>query len=62
MGYSLRTQRYRYTRWVDFKTKKTLAEELYDTKSDPSERNNLIGNPDSAATRARLAKLMDETN
>jgi iduronate 2-sulfatase len=62
MGYSLRTQRYRYTRWVDFKTKKTLAEELYDTKSDPSERNNLIGNPDSAATSARLAKLMDETN
>ena len=27
-GYSIRDDRYRYTRWIDFKTGKILAEEL----------------------------------
>jgi len=61
MGYSMRTQRYRYTRWVDSKTRMILTEELYHTESDPMERDNLIGDPDYAATRARLTQLMDET-
>lgn len=29
MGYSMRTDEYRYTKWIDFKTKETVATELY---------------------------------
>lgn len=30
MGYSIRTESQRYTRWVEWESKKTLHEELYD--------------------------------
>ena len=62
MGYSLRTERYRYTRWVDFETKEVLAEELYDHNSDPMERKNLAGNVEHKAIRKRLREMMDEAN
>ncbi len=55
MGYSLRSNRYRYTVWVDWSNKKTnpekvFAEELYDYKLDPNETKNLIG--DRSYTKA----------
>ena len=62
MGYSLRTERYRYTRWVDFETKEVLAEELYDHNLDPMERKNLAGNAEHKAIRKRLREMMDEAN
>lgn len=37
MGYSLRTERYRYTMWGDG----SIGEELYDYQSDPRELHNL---------------------
>lgn len=37
MGYSLRTERYRYTMWSDG----SLGEELYDYQQDPKELHNL---------------------
>ena len=40
MGYSVRTDRYRYTEWQDRKSKKVLARELYDHRSDPHENVN----------------------
>jgi len=49
MGYSLRTERYRYTVWMnDFTSEQPLDEqkvyavELYDYKKDPLEKKNLI--------------------
>lgn len=47
MGYSIRTQQYRYTVWVNWKNKKTIpndvfAEELYDYKNDPNETINIV--------------------
>ena len=30
MGYSVRSETYRYGRWINFKTKEVIAEELYD--------------------------------
>ena len=42
MGYSIRTDSYRYTRWVTTKQSKLVSEELYHSEKDPLERNNLI--------------------
>lgn len=50
MGYSIRTERYRYTRWVEFKTGKLLAEEFYDLKTGRIEEKNEFNNPVHAET------------
>ena len=41
IGWSVRTDRYRYTQWLDFETGERKAEELYDHKDDPNETVNL---------------------
>ena len=41
MGYSVRTDRIRYTEWRDWATGATLASELYDHSTDPHELRNL---------------------
>lgn len=55
MGYSIRTDRYRYTEWRDWQTGETTACELYDHRTDTAELFNLAGNSDHAATLASLA-------
>jgi iduronate 2-sulfatase len=50
MGYSLRTERHRYTEWVEFQDltpnwKKIIATEIYDHLIDPNESINLFGRP-----------------
>lgn len=42
MGYSMRTDRYRFTEWLD-KDRKRIARELYDHQEDPDENHNLAG-------------------
>jgi iduronate 2-sulfatase len=43
MGYSMRTERYRFTRWVNRDDHaKVAAEELYDHHSDPLENTNIV--------------------
>jgi len=41
MGYSVRTDRFRYTEWRDWKTGATEARELYDHQTDPDETKNV---------------------
>jgi len=53
MGYTMRTDRWRYTRWIDRKGGKVLAEELYDHQADPGETRNVIDSADAT----QLAKL-----
>ncbi|MHC4994340.1 MAG: sulfatase [Planctomycetota bacterium] len=69
MGYSIRTDRRRYTRWVDWRTRETIAEELYDYTSDGSvsrvgpfdvERQNIIRDPAYSTVRDQLTRKMDE--
>lgn len=49
MGYSMRTDRYRYVEWRNvLQPDKTVAVELYDHKADPAENLNLVS--DSAFT------------
>ncbi|HWA98786.1 MAG TPA: sulfatase [Pirellulales bacterium] len=45
MGYSLRTDRYRYTEWAKVDDHSTLGVELYDHEVDPDENVTLAGDP-----------------
>jgi predicted amidohydrolase len=52
MGYSMRTDKYRYTIWVNdfttadvFSDKKIYAQEMYDYSKDPLEKENIFSNP-----------------
>ncbi|MBL8212138.1 MAG: sulfatase, partial [Bryobacterales bacterium] len=56
MGYSMRTDRYRLTVWVNRKDHaKVEAVELYDHQTDPQENANIAGEP---GNQQLLAKLM----
>lgn len=54
MGYSIRTERWRYTEWDEGKK----GVELYDETNDPGEMNNLAGNPKHVQTIAELKRLL----
>jgi arylsulfatase A-like enzyme len=41
MGYSMRTERYRYVEWLDRATAKTIDRELFDHDADPQENENI---------------------
>jgi len=57
MGYSLRTDRWRYTRWVDRKDpSKVDAVELYDHSVDPAENTNVAADPKNAEVLKQLAE------
>ncbi len=57
MGYSTRTDQYRYTRWVNWEAKAQVAEELYDHNADPGETVNLAPNPEYSALLDSLRTL-----
>ena len=42
MGYTIRTERYRYTIWMDQEADKAYASELYDYQIDPLETTSYI--------------------
>jgi iduronate 2-sulfatase len=52
-GQSVRTDRWRYTRWSDG------TAELYDESADPQENQNLAGHAKHQAQVAELARLLD---
>ena len=54
MGYSVRTDRWRFVRWGDG------SEELYDHAADPGENDNLADDPAHAETVKRLGGLLEE--
>jgi hypothetical protein len=55
MGYSLRTERYRYTFWNGG----SEGEELYDYQADPREMRNLAQEPASAGVKAGLRARLE---
>ena len=44
-GYSMRTDRWRFTQWRDINDDHTVAAELYDHKNDPNETRNVASDP-----------------
>jgi arylsulfatase A-like enzyme len=56
VGYSMRTERYRITRWSKPGAADSL--ELYDHESDPEENLNLSGRPDLAGLQAELLRKL----
>lgn len=61
MGYSLRTDRYRYTEWRNWRTGDVMARELYDHQQDPHETVNVAGEPDQANVVEKLAQRMRQS-
>ena len=55
MGYSMRTDSFRYTEWLDFQTRETLARELYDHRVSHSEIHNVADDAEFAETVADLS-------
>jgi iduronate 2-sulfatase len=53
-GYSLRTERWRYTEWDEGER----GSELYDHQADPRELTNLAQVPEQAATVKQLAEQL----
>lgn len=60
MGYSMRTDQYRYTEWRDWQSGDVLGLELYDHETDGDETQNLAGHLDLIPTQRRLAHQMGE--
>ncbi len=58
MGYSMCTERFRYTQWQDRKTGKVMARELYDHKIDPQENVNAAAQPEYAKDVNRLSQML----
>lgn len=60
MGYTLRTARYRYVEWRDFKTAEVKSAELYDRQVDPAELNNIADIPENAGLVDQLRQKLKE--
>jgi iduronate 2-sulfatase len=60
MGYSVRTDRFRYVEWRDFKTAELWARELYDYSTGGLETNNLASDPAYADQMAGLSRDLKE--
>ena len=60
MGYSVRTDRWRYTEWIDGKTNQTVARELYDHRSTQIESNNVAQEQSNMAHVRQLPTLLRE--
>lgn len=60
MGYSMRTDQYRYTKWIRIETGEAFARELYDHFADPWEEVNLAVEKNSEETIIGLDKVLME--
>jgi len=58
-GYSLRTNRYRYTKWINRRTGDTSGLELYDYHKDPNEERNLAASDSHQSIAYKLSKMLN---
>ena len=61
MGRSVRTERYRYTEWREFKSGTLVATELYDHRNDPMESVNVAAEPSRKNVVKHCQDLYRET-
>ncbi len=60
MGYSMRTDRYRYTEWQNEDGGPLLGTELYDYEKDPEGNVNQAGKLEYADIQSKLAKMLKD--
>jgi arylsulfatase A-like enzyme len=58
MGYSMRTDRYRYTEWQDQKSGEVKFKELYDLKNDPLCKESIVFKPEHEKLIGELHEMM----
>jgi hypothetical protein len=58
MGYAVRTDRYRYVEWQEWKTKRIIARELYDHRHDVNEARNVAAMSEYKNDISRLSQLL----
>jgi arylsulfatase A-like enzyme len=58
MGYSMRTDQYRYTEWIDQKTDEVKFTELYDLTNDPLCKESIVFKPENEKLVAELHEQM----
>jgi len=59
MGYTVRTEKYRYVEWMHVKSGEIKARELYDRSKDPQENTNVIDNPAYKSIVVQMQKTLD---
>jgi iduronate 2-sulfatase len=59
MGYSLRTEKWRYNEWIQTKTRKVLSTELYDQSKGSLVDSNVVSEPQHKDLVAQLSKKLD---
>ncbi len=59
MGRSIRTERWRFTRWANERTGKIAGLELYDQQNDPANDVNLAGREEFAELVGELSRKLD---
>ena len=61
MGYAVRTERFRYVQWIDWKSGKIIAEELYDHQSDIHETANVAGHAQFSSELKNARQILKES-
>lgn len=62
MGYTMRTDRYRFTKWRKKKQPgEVVAYELYDLKTDPDGLSNIVNEPASERIVRELSNLISDS-
>ncbi len=59
VGYTLRTEHWRYTEWVDSESKEIVDSELYDHRKTQLAQRNLVVYPKYQALVGELSRLLD---
>ena len=59
MGYTVRSANWRYTQWINRKTGKQEAKELYDLRNGGIERINVAGQSDFAEIENQMKELLE---
>jgi arylsulfatase A-like enzyme len=58
LGYSCRTERYRYIEWINRDSGKVVGRDLFDYEKDPSEKRSLANDPEYAQVLEDMAKIL----
>lgn len=60
MGYTVQTNRYRYTEWIRESTGELMANDLFDHQTDPDENISIAANPENEDLIGELSQLLNK--